>query len=335
VAALGVAAYAAGKRRRRMSFRSKNVVITGGSRGLGLVLARRFAAEGARVALLARDEHELAVAADELRARGAHVDAVICDLRDEDEAGWAVREAAARLGGVDVLVNNAGTITVGPLDDMSLEDFRDAVDLHLWAPLRTSMAAIPFMRRAGGGRIVNIASIGGKVAFPHLLPYTASKFALVGLSEGLQAELRRDGILVTTVCPGLMRTGSPRNALFKGHNRKEYAWFAVGDSLPVLSVGAERAARAIVEACRRGKPLLTIGATARLAAVADELFPGLVARASALANRLLPDPAHRPLEAHHGRESGSAWAPSLLTRLSDRAAARNNERPTAHRHAEL
>ena len=90
------------------------------------------------------------------------------------------------------------------------------------------------MKRRGGGRIINIASIGGKIAVPHLLPYVASKFALVGLSEGLRAELARDRIYVTTVSPGLMRTGSHLNALFKGQHKKEFALFSVANASPLF-----------------------------------------------------------------------------------------------------
>src|SRR6185503_4123757 len=114
-------------------------------------------------------------------------------------------------------------------------------------------AVLPEMRARREGRIVNITSIGGKISVPHLLPYSASKFALVGLSEGLRAELAKDGIVVTTICPGLMRTGSPRNATFKGQHRAEYAWFSIGDSLPVTAMSADRAARQILTACKRGE----------------------------------------------------------------------------------
>src|SRR5690606_26305399 len=111
----------------------------------------------------------------------------------------------------DVLVNNAGVIQVGPLEHMRLEDFRETMDVHFYAPLVASLAARPYLADRGGGRIVNITSIGGRLAFPHLSAYNASKHAAVGLSESLRAELMKDGILVTTVIPGLMRTGSPRN----------------------------------------------------------------------------------------------------------------------------
>src|SRR3978361_1009080 len=105
-------------------------------------------------------------------------------------------------------------------------------------------------------RIVNIASIGGEISIPHLLPYSVSKFALVALSQGLHTELADRGISVTPVCSGLTRRGSPRNAQFKGQHRKEFAWFAISDAMPVASISSHRAARQIVEACRRGDAYL-------------------------------------------------------------------------------
>ena len=139
------------------------------------------------------------------------------------DAERAVERVVSRHGAIDVLVNNAGIITVGPLEHASIEDFEESMAVHFWGPLHTMRAAIPHMRRQGGGRIVNISSIGGKVGVPHLAPYCASKFALVGLSEGFRAELLRYGLYVTTVCPGLMRTGSARHAVVKGQHLLEFA----------------------------------------------------------------------------------------------------------------
>src|SRR5690606_33875253 len=109
-----------------------------------------------------------------------------------------------------------------------------------WGPFYCIDAVLGGMRRRGEGRIVNVSSVGGRVGVPHMVPYCAGKFALVGFSESLRAELRSSGIRVTTVCPGLMRTGSPRNALFKGRHRAEYAWFAIADSLPLATISSER-----------------------------------------------------------------------------------------------
>src|SRR5207248_10974741 len=133
--------------------------------------------------------------------------------------------------------------------------------------------AIPEMRRGGGGRIVNVSSIGGKIGVPHLVPYCASKFALAGLSESSRAELAKDGILVSNVAPGLMRTGSPFNAWFKGHHRDEFTWFAISDSLPLLTISAERAASQVVDAMRRGDAELVISWPAKLAVLTNAIAP--------------------------------------------------------------
>jgi short-subunit dehydrogenase len=181
------------------------------------------------------------------------------------------------------------------------------------------------MRRRGEGRIVNISSIGGEIAVPHLVPYCASKFALNGLSQGLREELIKDGIYVTTVCPGLMRTGSPRHALVKGQHRAEYAWFSIGGALPALSMSADRAARQIINACRYGRAKLVLSLPAKLAVRANALAPELTADINALVAGMLPEPGGVGRASVKGYHSTSEWSPSFLTTLSDRAAERNNE----------
>jgi NAD(P)-dependent dehydrogenase (short-subunit alcohol dehydrogenase family) len=306
-------------------FRGKSVLITGGSRGLGLVLARELAGEGARLTIIARDRAELEQARADLAARGAEVLAFTCDVRDQADVQSAIERAVARYGSIDVLINNAGVIQAGPVGHMQIADFEDALNTHLWGPLYAMLAAVPYMRRQGAGRIVNISSIGGKVAVPHLVPYTTSKFALVGLSDGMRAELARENIVVTTVCPGLMRTGSHLNALFKGQHEQEFTWFSILDSLPISTIDARRAARKIVEACRHGDAQLVISVQAKAITLLTSLFPGLSARVLKLMNQLLPEPTGpRGDETKTGWESQSPLAPSLLTRLSDRAAEENN-----------
>jgi NAD(P)-dependent dehydrogenase (short-subunit alcohol dehydrogenase family) len=227
---------------------------------------------------------------------------------------------------VDVLINNAGVIQVGPLEHMTIEEFENAMATHFWGPLYLMMAVVPSMRRRGFGRIVNIASIGGRIAVPHMAPYCASKFALVGLSDSVRSELKEHGIHVTTVSPGLMRTGSPLNADIKGNHEKEYAWFAIADAIPGLSTSAEHAARRIVEACRYGDPEVTITLPAQIAVALNNLVPSITAGAMSVVNRLLPSPAGASGDnLRKGRDSESRWAPSLATTLSDRAAVANNE----------
>lgn len=326
---VGTAAFAASRvarRARRIDFAGRVAVIAGGSRGLGLVLARELAAEGARLALLARDAETLERARRELAEGGAEVVALPCDIRDRAAVEAAIGQVVARYGRLDVLINDAGIIQVGPVEHMAIADFEAALAIHFWGPLYLTLAALPHLRRQEGARIVNIASIGGQLAVPHLAPYSASKFALVGLSDGLRAELAKDGIRVTTVNPGLMRTGSPPNAGFKGRRQAEYTWFAIADALPITSIDARRAARQIVDACRHGDPELTITWQAKAAILLNSLAPGLLAELMALTNRLLPDPTGPEGDTvRPGRESRSPLAPSPLTALSDRATLANNE----------
>ncbi|MBA3541470.1 MAG: SDR family NAD(P)-dependent oxidoreductase [Deltaproteobacteria bacterium] len=323
--ALGAAALARHlvRRSRTIDLRDKVVLVTGGSRGLGLVLARQLVERGAKVAICARDHQELGRARLDLVARGGHVLAIPCDVTDRDDMLGMVTQIHDDLGPIDVLVNNASVIQVGPVDSMTLEDYERAMATHYWAPLYAILAVVPEMRRSRAGRIVNIASIGGKIAMPHLLPYSASKFALVGLSAGLRAELAQDGIVVTTVCPGLMRTGSPTNAMFKGDHAKEYNWFSVSDSLPLTSMNAERAARQILDACCRGDAEVVLSIQARVAVKLYALFPSLSQNVLGMVDRLLPKGVSK--QSMRGRDVGSPLAKSILTMLTEQAARRNNE----------
>jgi NAD(P)-dependent dehydrogenase (short-subunit alcohol dehydrogenase family) len=330
VMAVGAGLVAAARRgARTMSFSGKRVLIVGGSRGLGLVLARELAEAGARVTLAARDVEELERARKDLEDRGATlVNSVVCDIRDRSQVESAVAEVVASRGGLDVLINDAGIIQVGPASHMTIEDFEKAMATHFWGPLYTTLAALPHLRQSSTPRIVNIASIGGKIAVPHLLPYSASKFALVGLSEGLHSELAREGIRVTTVCPGLMRTGSTYNATFKGKHRLEFAWFHIADALPGLSIHARSAARQIIEACRRGDAELIISTPARLAVIANAITPNMMAALMNVTNRLLPSAAGAEGDKERsGWQSVSRAAPSALSSAADRATFENNEVP--------
>jgi len=324
---LGLAARALVRKVAELDLRGKTVLITGGSRGLGLVLARTFADEGTSLVLCARDPEALERARAELAQRGAQVLAIPCDVTDRAQVKSLVDAARQRFGQIDVLVNNAGLIQVGPMEVQTLDDYEAAMNTHFWGPLFTILEVLPEMRERRSGRIVNISSIGGKISVPHLLPYSASKFALVGLSEGLRAELAKDGIAVTTVTPGLMRTGSPLQATFKGQNEKEYTWFAISDSLPVLSVSAARAAREIVRACRRGAAELTLTLPAQLAIPFHGVLPGLTADLLGLLNGLLPAPGGIGKEKALGLESQTtvsrawaAWATSAARENNELAA---------------
>jgi NAD(P)-dependent dehydrogenase (short-subunit alcohol dehydrogenase family) len=309
---------------RRFSFRDRTVVITGGSRGLGLVMARQLADEGARIAICSRHSDEVSRAVTELRRRHAQVIGASCDVTDPKELELFFADVLREFGPVDVLINNAGVIQVGPLEAMTNDDFDQAMEIHFKAPLAAIQHVLPHMRRAGDGRIVNIASVGGEIAVPHMAPYCASKFALVGLSQAMRAELAHQGVYVTTVCPGLLRTGSHRRAWFKGRHQAEYAWFSLGASSPFPAISAESAARQIIRACRYGRAHVTLSLPAKLAACVSALAPELTADVTAALAHYLP-PADGEMDAVEGRRLAASAEPSVATMLGERAAARNNE----------
>jgi len=309
----------------RYGLRDKVVLIAGGSRGLGLVLARHVCEGGGNVALIARDREELARAKADLIRRGGKVLTVECDLLDRAQIQYAVRTIIDRFGRIDILINNAGIMEVGPLEHMSREDFERTMQLHFWAAYELISQVVPEMRIWGGGRIVNISSIGGKIAVPHMASYSASKFALTGLSDAVRAELARDNIHVTTVAPGMMRTGSHVNAKFKGKHDKEFAWFAASAGAPLLSMNANRAARKILAACRRGQPSLTLTFAARAAILGNALFPNLTGYAMKFANRLLPGAGGEEGNESQAGSQLRRLTPERLTKLADRATEKNNE----------
>lgn len=308
----------------RLNLNGKVVLITGGSRGFGLVLARQLAARGAKLAISARSADDLELARQDLDARGAEVIAMTVDVTENEEVKAMVRDVIQHYGRLDVLVNNAGIIQVGPQHLMTIEDYQLAMQTNFWAQLYAMLAVIPYFISKGQGRIVNITSIGGKIALPHLLPYTASKFASVGLSEGMHAELKKYNIVVTTVIPNLMRTGSPLHADIKGDYQKEYAWFKHADSNPVLSMNPEVSAESIIRALEYGESEVTLSLNGKIATLIKALAPGWVNFMMAAANRLLP-------EAATGSDSVKGWAAESslsqgpISSLSDRAASRNNE----------
>jgi short-subunit dehydrogenase len=323
LAGLGLAAIVRALRP-RANVAGKNVVVTGGGRGLGLQIAREAAKRGARVGLCSRSEAELGSARAELEANGAFVATTVCDVRDQASVDRAFAELSTRLGPIDVLFNVAGVIGVGPIEALKPSDFYDAMDTNFFGALRATYAVLPAMRARRSGSIVNITSLGGAISIPHMLPYCASKFALLGFSQGLAAEAALAGVRVTTVIPGLMRTGSPPHATFAGRPRKEYALFALSDATPLTSVSVAHAAKVIVDGCERGAQRVIISWQAKFAMLANGLLPRLVLRVLTLAGFVLPDAGERP-EVRSGFESESWLTRSPLNAMSNHASVSQNE----------
>ena len=315
------------RNRQGVDFKGRVVVISGGSRGLGLCIAREFAKEGAQLALIARDEDELKTAQQQLEAMGANVLTVVADVTDPHDDIAATKRVVERFGTIDILINNAGIIQVGPLEHMLDSDFKAAIDLHIWAPLRLTRAALPYLKRSGQGRIVNIASSGGLMALPHMAPYAVSKFGMVGLSDSMRSELAKDKIKVTTVCPGPIRTGSHVAAKFKGQQAKEYKMFKFAAVMPGGSVNAVSAARMILDAARYGDPYLTFPLPIFWGSVLYRLFPNVAGELMGYIAKFLPGPTEGDAgnKTLAGAQLEAQVATSKLTEPADRAAAQNNE----------
>ncbi|MBV8865195.1 MAG: SDR family NAD(P)-dependent oxidoreductase [Acidobacteriaceae bacterium] len=308
------------------SLHDKTVLLTGGSRGFGLTMAREFGSRGARLALTARDGTELQRACDLLAKDGIEARAFTADLTKPDEINSLLEQVIGHFGSIDVLVNNAGHISVGSLDSFTHQDYEDAMNLMFWAPVNLTFAVLPHMRSRQAGRIVNITSIGGRVSIPHLLPYSCAKFAFVGFSTGLGAELKRNRIEVLTVVPGLMRTGSYLNAEFKGAAKEEFAWFGILGNLPGFSVAADYAAASVRVALETGQQICTISLPAKVLAAIEGFAPEVNRTILGLADRFV-----LPYSNKMGSQSGKALNPSLnalfqgLTQLGKLAAVRLNE----------
>jgi short-subunit dehydrogenase len=336
-AAGAAAAVLRGTRRPADDLDGEVALVTGASRGLGLLLARELGRNGCPLVLCARDGAELERAAGRLRADGAQLITVTGDITDEGMAQQLVDAAVKQYGRLDILVNNAGIIQVGPVESTGPAQYEAALAAMAMAPVRLALTALPVMQQQAHGRIVTIASIGGKVSVPHLLPYSTAKFAAVGFSEGLRAELGAGPVTVTTVVPGLMRTGSHLQAQFTGNQDEEFTWFALGASLPLVSMDAERAAAQIIAAVRERRPEIILTPAGQLAARAAGVWPGLTAAVLHVAAQVgLPAPDGNQ-DAAPGRSLRPAISPAAFRRLTalgrhaaralNEAAAGNGSRP--------
>ncbi|MBN6811224.1 SDR family NAD(P)-dependent oxidoreductase [Kocuria marina] len=303
-------------------------LVAGASRGLGLLVAKELLSRDFDVAVCARDATELARAREMLSPFGTVHD-YVCDVAEADQVEALVRDVERDLGPVDVLITVAGIIQVGSVEGVTVEQFRDAVTTMTMGPVHTALAVLPGMRERGRGRIGTIASVGGLVSVPHLLPYCTAKFGAVGFSEGLAASLSGTGVTATSIDPGLMRTGSHERAYFTGESQNEYAWFAPSASLPVLSMNADRAARLIVDGVLAGRPIVLLGWLPKVAQRVRGIAPGLTIRALGVVNRVLPSASPQQTDLVVGATAkqrlGSRVVNALST-LGSKAAQRNNER---------
>lgn len=325
--AAGTAALALVTRRRARSLAGKVVVITGGSRGLGLELARQLGRRGCKLILVARQEQELKQVAAELTGAGMLVHTISADVSDPESILRLHTGALQAFGSIDILINNAGIISVGPVDSLEISDFERAMNVMYWGTVRTTLAFLPDLLQSGDSDIVNITSIGGKIAVPHLLPYSAAKFAATGFSEGLNAELRGRGVHVLTVTPGLMRTGSFLQAEFTGAADAEYRWFALSAALPGISISVRRAAAQIIRSLERRDRELAITKIAKIGTRVAGACPAITQAALQTATSLVLPGPNAAKRHQTGKELDASQPPLFrkFTGLGRAAAASHNE----------
>lgn len=309
-------------------------LVAGASRGLGLLVSAELMRRGLTVHGCARSAEELDAAAELLarKVNGGVFRGSVCDVRDGDAVQQWV-DAARADGDVSTAVHVAGVIHVGAVESMTRGHFAEAIDTMLWGPINLVLATLPGMRDAGYGRIGIVTSVGGSVGVPHLVPYSAAKFGATGFAQALHAELSGTGVTVTNVSPGLMRTGGHWRARFTGDAPKDYAWFGPGASVPLITVGAERAAARVVSGVLAGKPMVELTPLAIVGSRLHGLAPATMTRLLGLVGRLLPGGRARDVqstdapsvEGRQVRTSVDSAAVSALTKPGDDAARRNNE----------
>jgi len=225
-------------------------VITGAGSGLGRTLALDLAQRGASLLVSDIVLSTAEETAELLRQQGAKAEAVRCDVTDRDDVFALVEESEARLGGIDFIANNAGVAIGGPFDEISIEDWRWAVDINLWGVIYGCQAAVPKMRAQGRGYILNVASAAGLLAPPSMSAYNVTKAGVVSLSETLYAEYKSQGIRVAVVCPTFFRTniiGGMRGATTKKEDARVIRW------MERSKVQAPGVAKAAIDSVRDGK----------------------------------------------------------------------------------
>jgi len=277
------------RRKLETYFQKKTILISGGSTGLGFALAKRLLSYGANVSICGRDETKLSDLKNRLVLYSNQLHIFQCDVASRDKVKNWIDAAVARFGRIDMLVNNAGILTVGPVESQGESLYRENLDIMLWGHLNTCHEVLGHLK-IGKGQIVNIISVGGKISIPHMSSYSVAKSAAAAFSEGLGIELAKYGISVTTIFPWLLRTGSYVNGFFPKGDVKEFQAFSLGSALPMLALNVDAAVSEILIAVRKKKVEAYIGVMARVVTLARELLPGLSRRVLVEASRYLLSP---------------------------------------------
>jgi hypothetical protein len=260
-------------------FRGRSIVVTGASSGIGADAALAFGQQGANVALLARRTAPLEELAAKIIKAGGKALALQCDVTDRARVFWAIEQARDAFGGVDVLINSAGVLIPDPIEQMRPEDLERMMMTNLYGAVHAMHAVLPIMRRAKAGNIVNVASLAGRRGVSPLGGYSATKFALVGLTEALRVELFGSGVHVSLVMPGVIDTPMARVAQKSSESLK---------GLPtMMAMPARWVTWAILAAAAFGLTEVDVPPGAAVAEKLASLFPGVTDAILSVGSRIL------------------------------------------------
>ena len=249
-----------------MNFKDKVIVITGASSGIGEASAEEFAKRGANIVLVARRKDKLEKVEKSLTKYPVKILSVICDVSEKEQVKQMVEKVLETFPQVDVLVNNAGFVIYGKVEELSIEDVESQMKTNYFGTIYCTKLFLPHFLKQNSGHIVNVASVGGSFGVPGIATYCATKFALLGFSEGLYHELHETNVGVTVVSPIMVRTN-----LFDHPSFKNFTKHATG-----ISLSSETVAKAIVKAANSSRLELVVPSVVRVGIWFKQTFPFFV-----------------------------------------------------------
>ncbi len=256
-------------------FTGKRVLVTGGSSGLGRVIAETFGRAGARVAVVGLEEGDAQKTAEAMSAAGTEAFPLTGDVTCEADAEMLVRRAAEHLGGLDILVNAAGRTHRGWILETPSDEILSLFKLNLLGTVQMTRAAVPYLLKSEEPHVINIGSLAAKSASRWVGAYPISKFAVAAFSQQLRLEMREKGLHVLLVCPGPVKRDQPRLYPLKHAEGIPESALMPGGGVKVGKIDPVRLAEKILSACRKRKPELVVPGKARLLFAIEQLFPRL------------------------------------------------------------
>jgi len=229
-----------------LGLKGKVAVITGGSEGIGKATAELLAAEGAHVVIAARREEPLRAVATQITATGGSALAVVADITRPADVERLIASAVEHFGRLDIVVNNAGTSSAKAFEIVTDEIWQEDLDLKLFGAIRVSRAALPYLRMQGGGRIINITTVGGKQPAAKSVPTSVSRAAGIALTKALSKEYAADKILVNTVSVGVFKSGQQERAAARQNLLLDQHYANLGEKVPLGRVGEAREAANVI-----------------------------------------------------------------------------------------